>query len=121
MLSIGLKRIIIIVIISLSLSGNIILALNYYFSHASLLGEFSCINSHNNKIINLSQLFINKILRSQGQITIEDRLLLENAVFATQDYETIKTWKNFLASKTEQEAQQNVLDLLKLFSTKIIY
>ena len=75
----------------------------------------------NTDIISLQKLFIDKVLSTKGEVSVEDRLLLEKAVVDLKDNDIINAWNIFTASATEQEAQASVLVLLKLFAGKIIY
>lgn len=78
-------------------------------------------NSANAKIIVFDKLFVEKVLKTKGEVPYEDRLKLENAVVNTKDADVLSAWKNFLASATEKEAQERVLVILSLFPNKIIY
>ena len=115
-----MKKIIIISIISILLIANLFLGTSYYLLQADV-GRFSDISQNNRKIVALSTLFIQKVLKTQGAVSFEDRLRLENAAYSTNDLEIIGVWQSFLASETEQEAQARVLDLLSILSVKIAY
>lgn len=114
------SAIILIVIIIILLLGNVFLGLEY-FSAQSRLKPLLADNQSNARILNFEKLFINKVLNSQGQVAYADRLRLENAVLETKDSEIIDAWHKFLDSQTEVDAQQTVLKLLVLFSTKLKY
>lgn len=115
-----MNKIIIIVLIVILLAGNIIFGLSY-FSAQQHLEKFSKDSQVNSKIANLSTLFIQKVLKTQGEVTPEDRLKLENAVYNTGDSQIISAWQSFTASSTEQDAQLGALNLLSMFSSKIVY
>jgi len=89
---------------------------------ASGLPEKSVIifpNTKNERIINFLKLFIAKILKAEGEIDFETRLKLENAVREIQDKEILDQWTKFTESKTEEEAQKNVKDLLEILVNKL--
>lgn len=79
------------------------------------------INSANASIASFNKLFIEKVLKTKGEVSYEDRLKLENAVVNTKDADIAVAWKVFLASATEKEAQEKVLVLLSLFANKLVY
>jgi hypothetical protein len=89
---------------------------------ASGLPEKSAIifpNTKNEKIINFLKLFITKVLKAEGEVDFETRLKLENAVREIQDKEILDQWTKFTESKTEDEAQKNVKDLLEILINKL--
>jgi Na+-transporting NADH:ubiquinone oxidoreductase subunit NqrC len=110
--------IILIVVLVVLLASNIFYGAKY-FSVQSRINMLNVRNASNAKIINFENLFVSKVLKSQGEISYQDRLDLENAVVATKDNDIISQWHNFLASKSETEAQQDVLTLLITFTSKI--
>lgn len=75
----------------------------------------------NEKIVVFAQLFIDKVLSGQAEISFEDRLQLENAVRGLNDQEIFNQWQKFVKSGADQEGQQNLSKLLKLLVTKISY
>lgn len=73
----------------------------------------------NAKITIFQKLFIDKVLNAQGPVSQEDRLALEKAAADTNDQNIISQWHNFLNSKTETDAQKNVLILLSILANKV--
>jgi hypothetical protein len=76
-------------------------------------------NTKNERIINFLKLFITKVLKAEGEVDFETRLKLENAVREIQDKEILDQWTKFTESKTEEEAQRNVKDLLEILVNKL--
>jgi hypothetical protein len=76
-------------------------------------------NTKNERIINFLKLFITKVLKTEGEVDFETRLKLENAVREIQDKEILDQWIKFTESKTEDEAQKNVKDLLEILINKL--
>ena len=68
---------------------------------------------------NFAKLFIDKIMLSQGTVSFDDRLELENAVRAINDKEIFAKWQQFLKSKTNKEAQITTANLLNVLLDKI--
>jgi len=76
-------------------------------------------NNKNERIVNFLKLFITKVLKAEGEVDFETRLKLENAVREIQDKEILAQWIKFTESKTEDEAQKNVKDLLEILVNKL--
>lgn len=115
-----MKRWIIVAIIILLLLGNILLGSIYYFSRLQTQ-KISVRDNANANIVAFDRLFVDKVLRTQGVTSDQDRLALENAAHKTNDSDIISAWEFFLQSPTERDAQLRVLTLLDLFAQKIIY
>jgi hypothetical protein len=73
----------------------------------------------NLKVVNFLKLFIDKVLKADKEIDFETRLQLENGVRDLNDKEILAAWQKFTASKTEQEAQLEVNNLLTLLVGKL--
>lgn len=73
----------------------------------------------NSKISEFFVLFVDKVLKSEGEIDFNTRLDLENSVRATKDEELLVSWQNFTDSKTEQDAQKEVKNLLGVIAKKL--
>ena len=101
-------------------SGNVFFGIKYY-SAQTQAQKFLNAAKTNSAIINFNKLFVDKVLKSQGVVSYEDQLRIENAVIAIQDSEISDAWHTFLASQTEEEAQQNTLIILSTLSRKLIY
>ena len=112
--------IILIILIILLLAGNIFLGVEYY-SIKVQLQKVAVTSEVNSSILAFDKLFVDKVLKSQGETSYQDRLSLENAVVNTKDSTIIDAWHNFLASTTEADAHARVLVLLDLFAAKLAY
>ena len=116
-----LKLIIFTIIIFFLLASNLFFALNFY----DLRHEIKALRSrlrvcqNNEKVLNFTRLFIEKVLKAQEEIDFETRLQLENAVRSINDEEILNQWKKFTQSQTEEEAQKEVVELLDLLVKKI--
>src|SRR3989344_7809237 len=115
------QRIILIVIISILVAGNIFWGVNYFFAQKNIQMVTGQLKKQQNnvKIINFTNLFIDKVLKAEKEVSFDDRLKLENAVRDMQDSEILTQWEKFIASKTEAEAQMEVKNLLGLLVGKI--
>lgn len=73
----------------------------------------------NEKALNFTKFFIEKVLKTESEVDFETRLKLENAVRDLNDQKILAQWQKFVDSKTENEAQQEVKNLLELLVNKI--
>ena len=73
----------------------------------------------NAKIVSFLNLFIEKVLQTNKDISFEDRLRLENAVRDLQDEEILSLWEIFTQATTADEVQQDCKDLLEALVKKI--
>lgn len=99
----------------------VVLACNAYFGYEYFLAEkntagISEIFLANTKIMSFQKIFIEKVLKSGGEVSYKDRLDLESFAQNTNNQDIVNAWHSFLASKTEEQAQARVLYLLSLFS-----
>ena len=95
-----------------------------YFTQAKELKEIQGqikIQQNNAKIISFLDLFIQKVLKSDKEISFEDRLKLENAIRAINDTELLSKWEQFTGGTNEAQIQQGVKDLLEALVKKISY
>jgi len=75
----------------------------------------------NKKVLNFTELFIKKVLKSEGEISVEDRLQLENAVRSINDEQILNQWNKLLESETEEQGQIEVKNLLEMLVNKMSY
>ena len=69
--------------------------------------------------MNFTKLFITQVLRADGEVDFETRLKLENAVRELNDQNILAQWQKFVESETEEEAQEEVKNLLGMLVNKI--
>lgn len=104
-----------IIIILALLVSNIFFA----FKHSALEKELEQAKADldtqktDKKILDFTELFIEKVLQAEGEVDFETRLGLENAIRNLKDEEISIQWQKFIESKTETEAQIEVKNLLK--------
>ena len=116
------KLVIIIVILSLVVS-NIYFVFKFLEVRKELRASEEKIESLriNKKVLNFTELFIKKVLKSEGEISVEDRLQLENAVRSINDEQILNQWNKLLESETEEQGQIEVKNLLEMLVNKISY
>ena len=117
------KSKIILIIILILLASNIFFGVRYFSVRNDLEQTKQLVKTQqiNEKVLNFTILFIDKVLKAQGEVSFEDRLILENAVRALEDETILNQWQKFVESKTEEEAQREVKDLLEMLVSKISY
>lgn len=72
----------------------------------------------NQRTLEFLSLFIKKILKAEKEVDFDTRLMLENKVRELNDKEILEAWNKFVNSKSEDEAQKNVKDLLDILVDK---
>ena len=110
--------IIVIVIVVLSLAANIFLWISLLIENKKNIEIQQKIHL-NDKVLDFANIFIDKVLRSKGEISFEDRLKIENAVRDTQDNEIYNEWQKFIVAKTELEGQERIVNLLQFIVNTI--
>lgn len=70
-------------------------------------------------IIAFNQLFVDKVLRAEGEVSFEVRLELENKVRELKDAEVLSQWNNFVNAQTQADAQAAVKELLGLLARRM--
>jgi hypothetical protein len=120
MINVKREKIITIFLI-LSLTSNIVLATYCFFSKITLnkVQETVKQKQSDKKNVDFLSLFIEKVLKSETDVSFEDRLALETAVRETKDEEILSQWRKFTESNDPIEAQKEVKNLLGLLSQKI--
>ena len=72
----------------------------------------------NDKVIDFTRVFIEKVLNADREVDFNTRLQLENDVRNLKDDEILAGWQKFTESKTNNEAAENVKELLKILIIK---
>lgn len=75
----------------------------------------------NEKVAIFLDLFIQKVLKTDKEVSFEDRLRLENAVRNINDEEILAKWEQFTNGQTESQIQDGVKALLGALANKIVY
>jgi hypothetical protein len=107
----------------------VLVALNIFFSAQYI----SNINSENELIeqqalkteerietAKFLKLFVEKVLGTNGVVSFEDRVKLENDVRALGDEQVITQWEAFVDSQDGEEAQQKAILLMSLLTNTMI-
>lgn len=117
------QRTITLVIIAVLAAGLVLAASQCYISLQNLKAAEITLQTYqyNNKVLNFSKLFIEKVLKAEGEVSFEDRLKLENAVRDIGDQDIFDQWQKFTESQSETQAQEEVKVLLELLVNKISY
>ncbi len=115
------KKLLLTTLIAVLVAGNVFFGVKCFLDGRLLQEREQEIQNHefNRDVVGFLNLFIEKVLRAQGEVSFEDRLQLENSVRSLKDDEILGKWEAFSNSATEAEAQQNVKDLLQVLAEKI--
>jgi|YNPMSStandDraft_1061717.scaffolds.fasta_scaffold07955_7 flagellar biosynthesis/type III secretory pathway M-ring protein FliF/YscJ len=73
----------------------------------------------NQKILLFTEKFIDKVIKTDKEVSAEERLELENDLREINDSQITEAWERFVLSKDEDEAQKNVKNLLAILLRKI--
>lgn len=66
------------------------------------------------------KLFVDSVLGTNGVISFEDRVRLENDVRALGDADLLNAWEIFVESEDSETAQKNAVRLMSLLSNKMV-
>lgn len=115
------KKFYIVGLIGVLIFGNLF----FGFRSASLSQKLTLIENENkiaeqnDKVVSFLELFIQNVLKAEGEVNFDTRLSLENAIRNIGDKEILQQWNDFIESKTESDAQNEVKLLLELLVSKI--
>ncbi len=117
----NISRIVFGVVIGALVLGNVLFFIRQNTIATQLKNAEVVIESrqYNEKTLTFTRLFIEKVLKAEGEISFEDRLQLENSVRDLKDEAVISAWNEFVSSKTEAAAQEAVKNLLGLLIERI--
>ena len=76
---------------------------------------------YDDKILAFTKMFVGQVLKTDGAVSLENVLKLENAVRDINSKPIYDEWQKFLNSKTQLEAQIEVKNLLEMLVNKISY
>jgi len=110
-----------LIIVLILLASTVFLGVRYSAAQKELRQTKAALETQkmNEKILDFTKLFIEKVLRAESEIDFETRLGLENAVRDIGDEEILAQWQKFTESKTEAEAQEEVKNLLEMLVDKV--
>ncbi|MFH1656409.1 MAG: hypothetical protein ABH956_01380 [Candidatus Nealsonbacteria bacterium] len=110
-----------VIIVMILLFGNIFFGAGYFYTRDNLekvkSKDESC--KINEKVLNFTAVFIGKVLKAEGEVDFEDRLEIENLVRDLDDEEILNQWQKFVQSKSENQAEKEVKNLLEMLIYKI--
>ena len=113
------RLIIIIAFGALLITAIYFMMKTYSLSKALSEAETNAASVHKNeKVINFTRVFIEKVLNADKEVDFNTRLQLENDVRNLKDDEILAGWQKFTESKTNTEAADNVKELLKILISK---
>jgi len=116
------KLLIITLVISILLLGNVYLGVRCFWENQQyqLLQKQLKTQQDSKKIISFLDLFIEKVLKADSEVSFEDRLKLENSVRDLGDEDVLAQWEKFIGSTSEEQVQSEVKNLLSLLVKKMV-
>ncbi|MCX6718227.1 MAG: hypothetical protein NTY81_01295 [Candidatus Staskawiczbacteria bacterium] len=117
------KTIIISVVILILVALSALLGVGYFLQYQEtqkIQAELSK-QKLNAGVINFLDLFIGKVLKSQTEVSFDDRLKLENAIRNLNDPDLLAKWEAFTNATDQQGVQIGVENLLEALVKKISY
>ena len=72
------------------------------------------------QVAKFMRLFIEKVLSTNGTVSFEDRVQLENDVRKLGDDQIVKQWQSFVSSQDGEQAQKRAILLMSLLSNKMV-
>ena len=116
-----IKTTLILIIVLILLAANVFLGVKYISLVKELRQTQAALQTQktNEKVLGFLKLFIKEVLKAETEVNFETRLKLETSVRDLKDQEILNHWQKFVNSQTENEAQNNVKDLLEVLVTKI--
>ena len=115
------QKTILIIIILLLIASNALFGFKYLNTQKELGQTQALLETQktNEKVLNFTKLFIGQVLKAENEVDFETRLKLENAVRNLDDEEIVNQWDKFVESESEDEAQEEVKNLLEMLINKI--
>lgn len=115
------KRLVLIIVISLLIAGNIFLGVQLFLCKSELNRANQSLYTRqiNEKTLAFSKLFVEKVLGGGVEVDFEDRLQLENAIREINDQEIFDQWQKFVKSQSDYQAQEEVAKLFTMLLNKI--
>jgi len=114
------KTILLIIIFAL-IASNAFFIVKYFAAQKEFnqVKTIADAKNTNKKVLNFTKLFVEQVLKADGEVDFEMRLKLENAVRDLGDDEILVQWQKFTESQTEEEAQAEVKNLLEMLVGRI--
>jgi len=112
-----MKRILILLIVLLLILN--VFSLFAFWQKQKDYNTLEQASSQKLKWTNFLDLFIDTVLDPEQEMTIEDRLDLENAVRNLENQEIKLKWQNFANASNEIEAQRTAVEVLKMLVNQI--
>jgi len=114
-------KLVMYVVIILLIGMNVLFIVKYNSARKASSEAVSALENQkvNEKVLEFTELFIDKVIRAQGEIDFETRLKLEEAVRKIGDEAILAQWQKFVGSNTSGDAQAEVKELLWILIKKI--
>lgn len=109
------------VLMLLLLVGNIFFSIQYTENiKIQALAQEQDMSSQRVKISHFLKLFIDKVISTQGTVSFEDRVKLENDVRQIGDPTLVTQWESFVGSTDSKIAQENAVKLMSMLINRMV-
>ena len=108
------------VLMLILLIGNIFFSIQYTASIARDAQAQQEDNSYKVKVTTFLKSFIDIVISTQGTVSFDDRVKLENDIRQIHDVDLTKQWEVFTASKDSKEAQAAAVKLMSMLASRAL-
>ena len=108
------------ILLLILLAGNLFFSVQYIENIKASAVVQTDNTIRNLKIERFLQEFITIVLNTQGSVSVDDRIKLENDIHQVGDADLLTAWNNFVASPDPKTAQANAIRLMSLLSGKML-
>jgi hypothetical protein len=117
------KKLVLILAALLLVLGNLFFGIEYFLQAKKIQSLEKEIEARqtNDRVVNFLNIFIENVLKTDKEVSFEDRLKLENAIRDIDDPEILARWEKFTSASYENDIQNGVKDLLQVPVKKITY
>lgn len=118
---VALSNLLWLILVLILIASNIYLFWRYkvFQKQISESQNILAVEKTNEKVLEFTKLFVEKVLKSEEEVDLETRLKLETAVRDLNDQEILEQWNKFVESENEFQAQVEVKNLLGILVNKI--
>jgi hypothetical protein len=108
------------VLMLLLLIGNIFFSIQYISNLKAEAVQKDDNTTYRIQVSRFLKSFIDIVINTQGTVSFDDRVKLENDIRQIHDTDLIRLWDAFVGSKDTKEAQVNAVKLMSLLATKTL-
>ena len=108
------------ILMLLLLIGNIFFSVQYVSNLRTEAASKDDNTTYRIQVSRFLKSFIDIVINTQGTVSFDDRVKLENDIRQIHDADLTRLWEVFVGSKDTKEAQANAVKLMSLLATKTL-